>query len=118
MRVRDSLRTLEREGSGRKTEEVVVVETVPASHILVKPLQMSCSVYPENWATKARKDRSSEAENCGSGRGELQPPPKLKDSHCAFPVTRNDIIATLTKDLERDELYRLYIMLSRHYICA
>ena len=52
MRVRDSLRTLEREGSGRKTEEVVAVETVPASHILVKPLQMSCSVYPENWATK------------------------------------------------------------------
>ena len=105
MRVRDSLRTLEREGSGRKTEEVVVVETVPASHILVKPLQTSCSVYPENWAFKTCKDRSSEAENCGPGGSELQRPPKLKASHCAFPVTRNDIIAPLMKDLERDELY-------------
>ena len=36
MKVRDSRRMLE-EGSGRKTEEVVAVETVRASHTLVKP---------------------------------------------------------------------------------
>ena len=112
----DSLRTLEWEGSGRKTEGVVVVETVPASHTLVKPFRTSCSVYPENWAIKTRKDRSSEAENCESGGSELQPPPKLKDSQCAFPVTRNDIITPLTRDLERDESHRLHKMLCQHYI--
>ena len=112
----DSLRTLEWEGSGRKTEEVVVVETVPASHTLVKPSRTSCSVYPESWTIKTRKDRSSEADNCGSGGSELQPPPKLKGSHCAFPVTRNDIITPLTRDLGRDESCRLYIMLSQHCI--
>lgn len=40
MRVRDSRRMLEGEGSGRKTGEVVAVETVRASHTLVKPLQI------------------------------------------------------------------------------
>ena len=40
MRVRDLRRILEGEGSGRKTGEVVAVETVRASHTLAKPLQM------------------------------------------------------------------------------
>ena len=41
MRVRDSRRMLEGEGSGQRIEEVVAVETVQASHTLVKPLQRS-----------------------------------------------------------------------------
>ena len=40
MRVGDSRRMLEGEGNGQKIGEVVAVETVRASHSLVKPLQM------------------------------------------------------------------------------
>ena len=40
MRVHDSRRMLEGEGSGQKIGEVVAVETVRASHTLVKPFPM------------------------------------------------------------------------------